>query len=501
MTALPATDITRRFNGLAIETRPFIDGSYRDALADCRIDKTCPADGRRIPDLPACSPADVDAAVAAAQAACDRGDWRRLPRSEKKRVLLRLADAVESEKDTLAYLDTLETGRAYSNFTEHSIPKAVAALRWFAEAIDKQYDQLTSPSHDSMGIVTREPLGVVGVITPWNDPLVVAMWKIAPALAMGNSVVAKPAEQSSCSLLRVAALAADAGLPNGVLNVLPGLGPVAGQALARHPNVRGIFFTGSSEVGKEILRCAGESNMKKVGLECGGKSAFVVSSRCRDLGEAARTLARNMFYNQGQICSAPSRALVHHEIREEFIARLLEEIPAYWPGNPFDPSTLVGAVSGAEQYRKIDGYLARAQEAGLRPVTRHPPSLPCDSGFYVAPTVFVDPPADSELLRDEIFGPVLTIQSFDSIEAGIVMANDSRFGLAASIWSDDIDEAMTCARLLEAGIVHVNSYGEDDNSAPFGGIKESGIGRDKSVFAFDQYSVLKTTWIKLRNAR
>ena len=482
-----------------IETRPFVDGRYFTPDGGALIDKTSPIDGQVLPPLHDCGAVELDLAVRHASLAFRNGCWRNRSQVEKKETIFRLAALIEADIAHLAYLDTLETGRAYANFFHDSIPKAVKALRWFAEGIDKYHDLSGAPSCDQLSLITREPLGVVGIITPWNDPLVVSMWKLAPALLMGNSVIMKPAEQSSYSLLRVAALAHRAGIPAGVLNVLPGRGERIGRAIATHMDIRGVFFTGSSSVGKEILRGAGESNMKKVGLECGGKSAFIVSDKCLDLRLAARTLAKSMFYNQGQICSAPSRAILHNKIKNEFIEHLIAEMPAFIPGDPLNPETRVGATASKEQYDRIQDYIQQAIDRGLRCI-RDGFEPPYAGGYYVAPTVFPEVPPDDPLAREEIFGPVLITHSFDRIGDAIELANDSRFGLAASIWSNDLDEALHCSRGLEAGIVHVNSYGDDDNTVPFGGIKESGIGRDKSLLAFDDYSTLKTTWFRLGNA-
>lgn len=482
---------------MQIETRPFIDGTFAMIGGTKRIEKTCPANGAVLPDLLECSDREVNLAVAAAKNAFDRGLWRKMDIGSKKNVLFRLADLIEASSEELAYLDTLETGRPLQNFIRDSIPKAVAALRWFSESADKLYDYHLSREPSSLAFITREALGVVGIITPWNDPLVIALWKLSPALLMGNSIVIKPAEQSSFSTLRLAALAKEAGLPDGTLNVITGRGDPVGKTLALHPEVRGIFFTGSSEIGKKILTYAGTSNMKKVGLECGGKGAFIVTHNSSRLREAASTLARSMFYNQGQICSAPSHLIVHQSVKDKFLELLAAEMPKYVPGDPFDPLSEVGSVVSREQFERIDGYLRiGAAQAGRIIQCKLPDSLH-QQGYYIPPTIFVDLPEGSPLLLDEIFGPVLVASEYDDIRDAITRANNTRFGLAAAIWSDNLDEALNTAKMLENGVVHINSYGEDDNAAPFGGIKESGLGKDKSMFAFDEYSTQKATWIRL----
>jgi acyl-CoA reductase-like NAD-dependent aldehyde dehydrogenase len=492
-------NIRRKFAGFRIENRPFINGAYVQPRKGRTLVKTSPIDGARITPVPVCDADDVHQAVTQAGEAFRQGVWRHMSVAEKKQVLFRLANLMENDLETLAYLDTLETGRPYANFLQDSIPKAINALRWFTESIDKFYEHCVSTASTNLCLVTHEPLGIVGIITPWNDPLVLALWKITPALLMGNSVVIKPAEQSSFSTLRLAGLAHQAGIPDGVLNVITGPGEETGKALALHPEVRGIFFTGSSETGKKILGYAGNSNMKKVGLECGGKSAFIVSKHCRQLQNAARTLARNMFYNQGQICSAPSRLFVQKSIRQAFLDCLEKELANYLPGDPFALASHVGAIVSQSQHERIMGFIAQGLERGF---TAFGPALDPElancGGYYIAPVVFTDVPQDDPLAQEEIFGPVLVSASFDTLQEAIDLANCTRFGLAASIWTDNLDEALQSARALEAGIVHINSYGEDDMTAPFGGIKESGLGKDKSLFAFDDYSTRKTTWIKLR---
>lgn len=493
------TNIREKFSTLHIENRPFINGVHVKPANGRMLEKTCPADGTTIPSICICDSEDVDQAVQQAAKAYRLGHWSRKSTAEKKAILFELAKLMEEDIATLAYLDTLETGRPYGNFVEDSIPKAIGALRWFTESIDKLYEHYISNARSSLSFITHEPLGVVGIITPWNDPLVIALWKITPALLMGNSVIVKPAEQSSFSTLRLAGLARQAGIPDGVLNVLTGPGEETGKAIALHPEIHGIFFTGSSEVGKLMLGYSGQSNMKKVALECGGKSAFIVSEKCDQLKTAAQTLARNMFYNQGQICSAPSRLYIQSSVKETFLDELTRELEAYVPSNPFEPSTKVGAIISKEQYARIKRFIRQGIDSGLNVIS---PGLRQEqsncSGYYIAPTVFTDVPEQSPLATEEIFGPVLVTTEFETMSEAIQLANSSKYGLAASIWSASLDEALTCAKALAAGIVHINSYGEDDMSVPFGGIKESGLGKDKSLFAFDEYSNLKTTWIKLR---
>ena len=488
-------NIKEKIDTLKIEKRAFIGGQYREAIDGEIIEKTSTADGRDISGLSSCKKEDVDIAVRVAKKSFEEGIWSDKSAEERKKVLLNLADLIENNKEELALLDTLETGRAIKNYYYDSIPKSIEAIRWFAESVDKYYDHATSSKKNSFATITKEPLGVVGAITPWNDPLVVAAWKFAPALLMGNSVVLKPAEQSSFSILKVAKLAIEAGVPEGVFNVVPGLGETAGKALALHNEVRGVSFTGSTEIGKKILQYSGQSNMKKVGLECGGKSPFVVSEKCKDLNRAAKVLAENIFYNQGQICSAPSRLIIDSSIKEEFLNILKKEGKKYVPGNPFDIENEVGAVVSKKQKEKIEDYLSLGMESAKTVIKCGEKSEFITDGPFFLPTIFDGVNPNSTIAQEEIFGPVLTVLKVDSIKEAIDVANSSKYGLAASIWTGDIDEAYHVSRALEAGIVHINSYGEDDNTVPFGGVKESGLGKDKSIYAFDEYTNTKTTWL------
>lgn len=480
-----------------IEVRSFIFGDYRDTTGGF-IKKLSPIDGKTLPSIQACSAKDVNTAVILAEQAFRSGVWSLKTFRERKECLLRFAELIEMNSEYLAFLNTIETGRPYANFIHDSIPKALKCLRWLAECSDKLLGKSTLPSFDTIGLISHEPLGVVAAIVPWNDPLVVAIWKIAPALLMGNSLLLKPAEEASYSLIELGRLATIAGIPSGVINILPGYGEVTGKAMVTHTEIRGIFFTGSSLVGKQIMSDAGASNMKRVGLECGGKSAFIVSNQCSDLHLAASTLAKNMFYNQGQICSAPSRLLLHKEIENEFLEILLKKITIYEPSDPWSPSAIVGAICSKKQYENILGFIKRAERAGIKKITKDILKCPYDQGYYLPPTIFVDVPNNAEIAQNEIFGPVLIEQNFETLDEAINLANSTKFGLAASIWSDDLNESLMCARALQAGIVHVNSYGDDDESAPFGGIKESGIGKEKSIFVFEEYCNIKTTWIKLK---
>ena len=488
-------DVLGKLNIDEIEKRAFVNGEYIDAISGAVISKTLSFDGRKFEGIAACGKADVDIAVAAAQKAYSSGGWSRKTPSERKEILLKLADLMEEHIEELALLDTFETGRAYINYLRDSLPKAIEAVRYFAEAVDKLYDESIPIRGSDTAVIKKVSLGVVGLITPWNDPMVVTAWKFAPALLMGNTVVLKPAEQSSLSAIYLGKLTKEAGIPDGVFNVVPGYGEEAGKALALHKDVRGIFFTGSAEVGKKIMEYAGQSNMKRVALECGGKGPYIVSNKCNRMSEAAEVLAKNMFYNQGQICSAPSRAVVHKSVYDEFIAVLKAESEKYVPGYSFDDANEVGCVVSKEQYDKVNGYIDLAAKEGAK---IYRPSLVKEKpkgAICITPAILENVNNNMRIAREEIFGPVLAVIKVDSMEEAVDIANDSEFGLAGAVWTDDVNEAFKLTDRMEVGLVHLNSYGNDDNSSPFGGVKQSGIGKDKSIHAFDKYCDSKTIWM------
>ncbi len=496
---ISAEEVEKRLHSLQYETRAFIGGEYVSCESGETIPKVSPYDGRAWKSLDACGEKEIDQAVKLAQKTFESGIWSRLSPLERKSRVLRLAELMEENKAELALLDCMETGRALRNYYEDSIPKAIDAIRYYAELTDKVYEHAIPPRTDTFSVITRVPLGVVGVITPWNDPLVVAAWKFTPSLLVGNCVIVKPAEQSSFSILKVAKLAKEAGIPDGVFQVVPGYGETAGKALAQHPLLRGILFTGSSEVGKLIMQYAGQSNMKKVGLECGGKSAFIVSDKCRDPETAAKVLAENMFYNQGQICSAPSRVILGPSVRERFLQVLSEQLQAYAPGNPFDPKRRVGCMVNRQQFERVKGYLLLAEKEGAQILQAKPESKYPEEMCAIVPTVLVGLSADARTATEEIFGPVVTILDAGDLREAVAVANASEYGLAGAVFTDDLNEAYYAAHRLEAGLVHINSYGEDDMSTPFGGVKQSGLGKDRSVYAFDECTDIKTVWMKFAN--
>ncbi len=481
-----------------IEKRAYICGEYVWAESGKVIEKSSSIDGSDLSGIAACDEIDVEKAVRAANEAFECGIWTGRTLEERKAVLLKLADLMERDREELALLDTYETGRCFKNYYNDSIPKAIECIRYFSECADKCYDTAIPSRGTEFGVIVRKPLGVVGLITPWNDPMVVDAWKFAPALLMGNSVVIKPAEQSSLSLIYVAKLTKEAGIPNGVFNVVPGYGEVAGKALALSNDVRCISFTGSSEVGKLMLTYAGQSNMKRVYLECGGKGPYIVSDKCSRISEAANVLAANMFYNEGQICSAPSRVIINKKVMDEFVNCLKKETEKFVPGNPFESENEVGCVVSRSQFDKVNGYIKWARDNGYEVFQPYLEKDNYEGACAIKPTIIMNVRNNDKIAQEEIFGPVVCIIPVDSSEEALKLANDTRYGLAGALWTDDLNEAKYLAENIETGLVHINSYGNDDNSAPFGGIKESGIGKDKSIFAFDEYSYLKTIWMHFK---
>jgi 4-guanidinobutyraldehyde dehydrogenase/NAD-dependent aldehyde dehydrogenase len=412
-------------------------------------------------------------------------------------VLLRFAELLQEHAEELALLETLDMGKPIADSTRIDMPAAARSIAWFAEAIDKVYDEVAPTGPDALALITREPVGVVAAIVPWNFPLLMASWKLGPALAAGNSVVLKPSEKSPLTAIRVAELALQAGLPEGVLNVLPGFGQTAGKALALHMDVDCIAFTGSTATGRLMLQYSGQSNMKRVWLECGGKSPHIIMADTADLDRAARAAAFAIFFNQGEMCSAGSRLIVHETVRDQVLEKIAAVGRTLQPGDPLDPGTALGAIVDETQLNTVMRYIESGKSEGARLALGGQRVRKDTGGFYVEPTIFDGVQPEMTIAREEIFGPVLATLTFRNVDEALAIANSVIYGLAAGIWTRDIHTAHRVARALRAGTVYVNCYDADDITVPFGGFKQSGNGRDKSLHALDKYVELKTTWIDL----
>jgi gamma-glutamyl-gamma-aminobutyraldehyde dehydrogenase len=481
-----------------LETRLFIDGEYCDALEGGRFNTVNPASGKPLAKMSRGMPEDIDRAVAAAKTAFRSGCWSRIAPRERMDILYRFADLIDENAEQLAVLETLDMGKPISDVVGEDLPAVIATIRFMAEGIDKIEGSVTNTDNDALHLVIREPLGVVGCISPWNYPLLMATWKIAPALAAGNTVVLKPAEQSPLSALRLAELFVRAGGPPGVLNVVNGMGETAGKALALHNDVAKISFTGSTDVGKLILQYAGRSNMKRVALECGGKSPQIFMADLPDLERAVGAAYNGVYANMGEVCSAGSRLLVERPIYNAFIERFVAEGKnAYVPGDPLDPATNMGPLVDRDSQQRV----LRMIEGGKREgATLHfggdtPTGL--EHGAYVNPTLFGDVSNDMSIARNEIFGPVASVIPFEGPDEAIAIANDTIYGLAAGIWTRDLNRAMRLVKNIEAGVVWVNSYEDGDMTQPFGGYKQSGQARDKCLDSLKSYTQGKSAWFRL----
>jgi acyl-CoA reductase-like NAD-dependent aldehyde dehydrogenase len=495
--ALSIDSIKSQAEGLDFRNQAFIAGAYRDAADGRTFDCISPVDGRVLTRIASCGEADVDAAVKAARAAFEDGRWRNFAPAKRKRILQKFADLIMSHTTELALLETLDMGKPITDSTRIDVPATANCIRWYAEAADKVYDEVAPTAENIIAMLRREPVGVVAAIVPWNFPMIMAAWKIGPALATGNSLILKPAEQSSLTALRLAELAAEAGIPEGVFQVVPGLGEEAGQALGRHMDVDAIAFTGSGEVGKLLLKYSGESNMKRVALECGGKTPHIVMSDTADLDAAANAAAWGIFFNQGEVCNAGSRLLVEESIKEEFLEKVQGVARSMRFGNPLDPDTQVGAIVDQDQFQKVLSYIGLGAEEGAQLIMGGKQAMAESGGFYIEPTIFDRVDNTMRIAQEEIFGPVLSTLTFKDGEDAVRIGNDTIYGLAAAVWTNDVNKAHKMAKALRAGSVWINCFDGGDITTPFGGYKQSGFGRDKSLHALDKYTELKTIWIEL----
>jgi acyl-CoA reductase-like NAD-dependent aldehyde dehydrogenase len=476
-------------------SKAFIDGSYADAASGQTLPCVSPVSGETLNHVAACGAEDVDRAVAAARRAFEDGRWADLAPRERKRTLLAFAQQLLDHRDELAALITIDMGKPISG-SEWEVEYSAECLQWFAEALDHMYGEVAPLGPKALGTITREPVGVVGAITPWNYPLLMPAWKIGPALGAGNSVLLKPAEQTPLIAIRLGELAAAAGIPDGVFNVVPGAGQVAGQAIARHGDVDAVTFTGSTSVGGLIMGYAAESNLKKVSLELGGKSPNVVLADA-DLEAAAHRAAFGIFQNTGQVCSAGSRLLVHASVADEVVDRVVKAASEWQPGDPFDPATTQGSMVDETQMRRVLSYIDIGRSEGVDVAIGGRRALEETGGYYVEPTVFRGVRNEMRVAREEIFGPVLSVVTFDDEDAAVKIANDTSYGLVAAVWTNDVTKAHRLARRIRAGTVWINGYEDGDITMPHGGFKQSGFGRDTSLAAFDNYTQPKCVVVNL----
>ncbi|MCZ4281076.1 aldehyde dehydrogenase [Kiloniella laminariae] len=484
------------------ETGLFIDGSYQKALRGDSFQSINPATGTPVAELALGTEADIDRAVAAAQKSFRSGNWSRMAPRDRMSVLYRLADLIEENGAELALMDSLDMGKPIADCIAVDVPEVAKTFRFFAECIDKIEGSVTATEYSVLSMVLREPIGVVAAISPWNYPLLMATWKVAPALAAGNSVILKPAEQSPLSCLKLAELFVQAGGPEGVFNVVNGMGEVAGKALALHMDVGKVSFTGSTEVGKLMLIYAGQSNMKKVSLECGGKSPhiFLGDLSGDHLDTAVETACGAIYSNMGEVCSAGSRIIVDSSIHEEFVERFIRKgKDAFIPGDPLDPATNMGPlVDHSSQARVLKMTEDAIREGAKLQFGGDVPGGALSSGAYVNPTLFTSVHNDMSIARNEVFGPVASIIKVDGLDEALAIANDSNYGLAAGIWTNDLNQAHRFVKEVESGTVFVNSYDEGDMTQPFGGFKQSGNAKDKCFESLLSYTRSKAAWYRLR---
>lgn len=475
--------------GLAFPTEAFIDGRFRPAISGKTFETVNPATGAVLAKVASCGPEDVDLAVEKARDAFEDGRWSRLHPSARKETLIRLAKLLKRNARELAVLESLDSGKTIYDCENVDVPETIHCLTWHAELIDKIYDQVSPASDNHIAMIVREPVGVVGLVLPWNFPLLMLAWKIGPALAAGNSVVVKPAKETTLTALRVAELAMEAGIPAGVFNVLPGGGAEVGEPLGKHMDVDMVSFTGSTETGRRFPRYSADSNLKEVTLEMGGKNPAVVLDDAENLDRVAAHLVNGAFWNMGENCSASSRLIVQRGVKDELLKRMVAHAREWPMGDPLDPANRVGALVSKAHFDKVCSYLEKGQTVVLGGKAK--------DGF-VEPTIIDVADREARAVREEIFGPVLTVLTVESYEEAIALANDTEYGLAASIYTANAKKAIRGARAIRAGTVTVNCFGEGDITTPFGGFKSSGFGgRDNGIHAHDQYTRIKTIWVDL----
>lgn len=475
--------------GLSLPTQAFIDGSFRPARSAKTFDAINPATGTLLAKVAACGPEDVDFAVERARDAFEDGRWSRLHPRERKEVLIRLAKLIRRNARELAVMESLDSGKTIYDCETTDVPEAIHCLTWHAELVDKIYDQVSPASDSHIAMIVREPVGVVGLVLPWNFPLLMLAWKISPALAAGCSIIVKPAQETSLTALRVAELAMEVGVPAGVFNVLPGSGTDVGEPIGRHMDIDMVSFTGSTATGRRFLRYAAESNLKEVTLEMGGKNPAVVLDDAENLDRVAAHIVNGAFWNMGENCSAASRLIVQKGIKDALLERILAHAREWPVGDPLDPVNRIGALVSKSHFDKVSSYLGKGGKVLM--------GGKAEAGF-VEPTILDFADREAVQVREEIFGPILSVLTVDNFDEAIALANDTEYGLAGSIFTANVKRAIRGARAIRAGTVTVNSFGEGDITTPFGGFKASGFGgRDNGIQAHDQYTQIKTIWIDL----
>jgi len=486
-------------NRLELETRAFIGGNFVDAVTGRVFETINPATGKCLAKVTECGSSDVDVAVAAARRAFDHGSWSKASPKHRKKILLKFAELIEANTERLAVMESLDSGKPIRDALAVDLPDMVESLRWHAEATDKLYDNIAPTAQDVVAMVVREPIGVVGAVLPWNFPLYLAGWKIGPALAGGNSLVIKPAEQTSLTALAIGRLAVEAGIPDGVFNVVPGYGETVGQAIGRHQDIDCVSFTGSGEVGRLFLKYSAESNLKRIVLELGGKSPALVLPGVKDLRRVAEQVATGALFCQGQNCSAGSRLIVHRALKDALIEELKAVFDEWTIGDPLDSTTRIGAMIDPGHMQRVLDYIERGKNEGAKLIHGGSRTRLESGGSFIEPTIFSNVHNDMAIAREEIFGPVLSVLDFDDIDDAVRIANDTKYGLASSIYTDDLDTAHWVSKAIRAGTVSINCFSEGDTGVPFGGYKESGFGgREKSFLAHNQYTETKTIWLQLR---
>jgi 4-(gamma-glutamylamino)butanal dehydrogenase len=489
---LSRSDYQKIARELKLPSQAIIDGKACAGASGETFATINPATGEHLADVPACGKADVDAAVASARASFNDGRWSKLYPAVRKQTILRLADLIEKNALELSVMESLDAGKTIFDCQTVDVPETVNVLRWHAEAIDKIYDQVSPASDSHISMIVREAVGVVGLVLPWNFPLLMLAWKIGPSLAAGCSLVVKPAEETSLTTLRVAELALEAGIPAGVFNVVTGSGPAVGEPIGRHRDIDMVSFTGSTDTGRRFLTYSAESNLKEIVLEMGGKNPCIVMSDATDLEAVAGHIVNGALWNMGENCSAISRLIVHRDIKAPLLDRIMKLADEWRVGDPLDPANRIGPLVSQQHYEKVQSYLSGDINVLYGGQT--------SEGRYVHPTIIDVASNDAKHAREEIFGPILSVITVSSLQEAIDIANDTDYGLAASVFAGNGKRALRAARALRAGTVTVNSFGEGDITTPFGGFKQSGFGgRDNSLHAHDQYTQLKTIWLDLND--